>query len=136
MRLTIYFDGQFWVGVVEDELDGKLRAARWVFGPEPSDEEVLGFINQGMLELLSGVLPTVEVGKAAEHRPNPKRAAREAVREMSRTGISTKAQQALQMQREERKKEKKLLSRNKRDAREELQYQMKRQKAKEKHRGH
>lgn len=136
MRLTLYHDGQFWVGVVEEHQEAKLRAVRRVFGPEPSDEEVLAFVNGEMLGLFEGVSQTVDAGATIAHRPNPKRAAREAAREMSQKGISTKAQQALQMQREQTKKEKKLHSRTKRDAREALQYQMKRLKAKEKHRGH
>jgi len=40
MKLTIYHDGQFWVGVVEVERDGKLKAWRRVFGSEP---KMLGF---------------------------------------------------------------------------------------------
>ncbi len=28
MKLTVYYDGQFWVGVIEVVNDGKLRAIR------------------------------------------------------------------------------------------------------------
>lgn len=39
--LTVYHDGQFWVGVVEHVENGMLSVARLVFGAEPSNEEVL-----------------------------------------------------------------------------------------------
>lgn len=42
--LTVFHDGQFWVGVVEHIEGKKLGAARIVFGAEPSDEEVLRFV--------------------------------------------------------------------------------------------
>ena len=38
--LTLFHDGQFWVGVVEHVEDGSLGVARIVFGTEPSNEEV------------------------------------------------------------------------------------------------
>jgi hypothetical protein len=40
MKLTIYHDGQYWVGVVEEQDQGKLKAARYIFGTEPKDEEI------------------------------------------------------------------------------------------------
>lgn len=42
--LTVYFDGQFWVGMAELVEKGQLRACRIVFGAEPSNEEVLDFV--------------------------------------------------------------------------------------------
>ena len=42
--LTVYHDGQFWVGLAERVEDGRYGAARIVFGAEPSDEEILRFV--------------------------------------------------------------------------------------------
>ncbi len=42
--LTVYHDGQFWVGLAEHVEDGRYGIARIVFGAEPSDEEILRFI--------------------------------------------------------------------------------------------
>lgn len=42
--LTVYHDGQFWVGLAEHVEDGRYGAARIVFGAEPSDEEILRFV--------------------------------------------------------------------------------------------
>ena len=42
--LTVYHDGQFWVGLAEHVEDGRYDAARIVFGAEPSNEEILQFV--------------------------------------------------------------------------------------------
>ncbi|MDX5146397.1 YjdF family protein [Bifidobacterium breve] len=42
--LTVYHDGQFWVGLAEHVEDGRYGAARIVFGAEPSNEEILRFV--------------------------------------------------------------------------------------------
>ena len=39
--LTVYHDGQFWVGLAEHVEGGRYGVARIVFGAEPSDEEIL-----------------------------------------------------------------------------------------------
>jgi len=38
---TIYFDGQFWVALIERHGGGTRLAARHVFGPEPNNAELL-----------------------------------------------------------------------------------------------
>ena len=75
--LTVYHDGQFWVGLAEHVQDGRYGVARIVFGAEPSDEEILQFV-VGKWEKLSffGGEPT-EASKPAR---NPKRRARGAAR--------------------------------------------------------
>ncbi len=42
--LTVYHDGQFWVGLAEHVEDGRYGVARIVFGTEPSDEEILQLV--------------------------------------------------------------------------------------------
>mgnify|MGYP002228961525 FL=1 len=78
--LTVYHDGQFWVGMAEHVEDGRYGVARIVFGAEPSDEEILQFV-VGKWEKLSffGDDP-VETSKPAK---NPKRRAREAAKALS-----------------------------------------------------
>ena len=95
--LTLFHDGQFWVGVVEHVEDGSLGVARIVFGAEPSNEEVLQFVVSSWEKLSF-------VGRKEPDRPkmarNPKRRQREAAKELERPAMSTKAQQALSEQRE------------------------------------
>ena len=42
--LTVYHDGQFWVGLAEHVEGGRSGVTRFVFGAEPSDEEILRFV--------------------------------------------------------------------------------------------
>ena len=90
--LTVYHDGQFWVGLAEHVEGGRYGAARIVFGAEPSDEEILRFVVSKWAKLsFFGHDPT-EASKPAK---NPKRRAREAAKALKQPAMSTKAQQAL-----------------------------------------
>ena len=51
MKLTVYYDGQFWVGVIEVVNDGKLRAIRHLFGQEPKDSEIMHFVHNQLYRL-------------------------------------------------------------------------------------
>ena len=72
-------------------------------------------------------------GQAAD---NPKRRQRNARKQLENIGVGTKAQQALQKQREEMKTERQEFSREQRDAEKQRQFELRQQKRKEKHRGH
>ena len=39
-RLTVDFEGPFWVGVLEREEAGRLEACKVTFGAEPKDRQV------------------------------------------------------------------------------------------------
>ncbi|MEK4180200.1 DUF2992 family protein [Aeribacillus sp. FSL K6-1121] len=52
MKLTVFYDGQFWIGVVEQKEGEALKAVRYVFRPEPKDDEVLTFANGPMLSFI------------------------------------------------------------------------------------
>ena len=100
--LTVYHDGQFWVGLAEHVEDGRYGAARIVFGAEPSDEEILRFVvsKWAKLAFFGG-----DSAKANEPARNPKRRAREASKALKQPAMGTKAQQALSNQRETMKRE-------------------------------
>lgn len=103
--LTVYHDGQFWVGVVEHVEDGMLRVARVVFGAEPSNEEVYTWVLERWLSLRLSA-ETEPVGPRAGQIPgNPKRRAREAAKAMRQHGSSTASQLALARERERVKDE-------------------------------
>lgn len=136
MKLTIYHDGQYWIGVVEQIIDGKIRAIKHTFGAEPQDEEVLQFVNHHMLRLFSQTNAAVKAPRLITRKTNPKRLAREAAREVKSVGISTYAQQAIKAEFEQRKQIKKKLYKEQKELKKELKWQLKRQKAKAKKRGH
>lgn len=131
-KLTVYFEAPFWVGVVEQIEDGKLSVCKITFGAEPKDYEVQEFMQKNYYRLKFS--PSIDVVVKKEIM-NPKRMQRDAKKQTLQNGIGTKSQQALQLQREEQKVERKLISKEQREAEKQRQFELKQQKRKEKHRG-
>ena len=71
--------------------------------------------------------PAVEFS-LREMRRSPKRRQKEAGRQTAAVGIGTKSQQALQMQREAVKTERRIISREQKEAEEQRQFELKQQK--------
>ena len=109
-RLTVWFADPFWVGVYEREAEGRLEVCRHTFGAEPKDGEGWQW--------------------------NPKRARRQARNRPEKTGAGTKAQQALQLQREVRRAERAQRHRQRDAAEEERRFRLRQERKKEKRRGH
>ena len=132
-KLTVYFEEPFWIGVFERIEDGKLSVAKVTFGAEPKDYEVQEYIRKHYSSLkFSPAVDTV----VKDMKRNPKRMQREAKKQMQETGIGTKSQQALKLQQEQNKQERKVRSREKKEADELRMFELKQQKKREKHRGH
>ena len=132
-KLTIYFEDPFWVGVFERIENRKLSVAKVTFGAEPKDYEVLEFINRNYYHLQFS--PEVET-VVKDTKKNPKRAQRDAKKQTLETGIGTKSQQALKLQQEQNKQERKVRSREQRDAESQRLFELKQMKKREKHKGH
>lgn len=132
-KLTVYFENPFWVGVFERIENGKLSVCKVTFGSEPKDYEVWEYVLKNYYQLKFSSAVDVVVKKEAT---NPKRVQREARKQVSTTGIGTKSQQALQMQREENKLERKSVSREQREAEKQRQFELKQLQKREKHKGH
>ena len=131
--LTVFFEDPFWVGVFERIDERKLSVCKVTFGAEPKDYDVLEFVLQHYSELVFS--PAVET-EARQIADNPKRRLRNARKKTELSGIGTKSQQALQLQREEMKTERRQISREERDADAKRRFEMKQLKKKEKRRGH
>ena len=132
-KLTVYFEEAFWIGVFERIEDGKLSVAKVTFGAEPKDYEVQEYIRKHYSSLkFSPAVDTV----VKDIKRNPKRMQREAKKQMQETGIGTKSQQALKLQQEQNKQERKVRSREKKEADELRMFELKQQKKREKHKGH
>ena len=131
-KLTVYFDDPFWVGVFEQIEGRKLSVCKVTFGAEPKDYEVWAFVLKRYSRLKFGPAVNVTVKKEAG---NPKRIQREARKRAALPGVGTKAQQALQLQREENKRIQKKISRQQREAEKQRLFELKQQKRKEKHKG-
>lgn len=132
-EFTVFFEEPFWIGVFERVERGKLSVCKVTFGAEPKDSEIWAFILRHYDELKFS--PAVEVEKK-QTADNPKRRLRNAAKQMKNIGIGTKSQQALQLQREENKTERKQQSRQQKEAEKQRLFDLKQQKRKEKHRGH
>lgn len=132
-KLTVLFDPPFWVGIFERESGGRYEACRVIFGAEPRDFEVYALV----LERWAGLTfsPALPAAGGPERTVSPKRAQRLARRETQASGMGTRAQQALQLQREQQKTQRQRLSRQNREAEEERRYLLRREKRREKRRG-
>lgn len=106
-RLTVYYENPFWVGVFERTCNGKLSVAKVTFGAEPKDYEVWEFLLKSYYALrFSPAVDTV----VKERKKNPKRMQRDVKKQLQNTGIGTKSQQALKLQQEQNKQERKAKS--------------------------
>lgn len=131
-KLTVFFEEPFWVGVFEKIENGKLSVTKVTFGAEPKDYEVYEFVLNHYYDLQFS--PAVAaVVKEAKH--NPKRMQRDIKRSVAKTGIGTKSQQALKLQQEQNKQERKTKSREQKLAEAERLFELKQRQKKEKHRG-
>ena len=131
-RLTVFFEAPFWVGVFERFEGGTLSVCKVTFGAEPKDYDVFSYVlkNYARLRFSPAVAAAVRQDAA-----NPKRMQREIRRTSSGGGVGTKAQQALQLQREEQKLERETRTRKQRHAEKQLKFDRWQQKRKQNHRG-
>ena len=131
-KLTVYFEEPFWVGIFERMEDGNLSAAKVTFGAEPKDYEIYEFILKHYYSLRFS--PDV-AAVVKESIRNPKRMQRDVKKQLQNTGIGTKSQQALKLQQEQNKQERKAKSQEQKLAEAKRMFERKQQKKKEKHRG-
>ncbi|MER6951751.1 YjdF family protein [Nonomuraea sp. NPDC000554] len=120
VTLSVYLDGSFWVGVLEIDDGGELRATRFTLGSEPTDPELYEYLMRHGLALLeqASAAPAVRSDSQAGRRVNPKRAAKLAARAAARvTSRSTASQEAMRLELEGRKQQ---AAADARDRREEL----------------
>ena len=131
-KLTVFFEEPFWVGVFERVSDGRLSVCKVTFGAEPKDYEIYDFVLKNYYRLRFSPAVATDVKEAGR---NPKRVQREVRKQVQSTGIGTKAQQALKLQQEQLKTERKIVSREQRETEKQRQFELKQHKRKEKHRG-
>lgn len=130
---TLFFDGQFWIGIIE-RIDGdNLSAARIVFGSEPSNEEIYQFVLKkwDKLRFSPGI-------KATQKRKakNPKRQQRNAAKAAAKAQPSTKAQLALSKMREQQNNDAHKKRSNLKHESNKIKRRLRQMKHKQKHRGH
>lgn len=134
-KLTVYFENPFWVAIAEEEDASGYRAARYVFGPEPTQPEVEELVLSRWAHLRFS--KTMQFEKNATKPMGYKRARREAKKEMSQSRKNgTKAQQALQAQYEESKEAIKKTRSLRRTQEKDAAFAIRKEKRRQKARGH
>ena len=133
VTLTVYFDGSFFAALSERIDSDGLRAAKHVFGPEPSDPEVYQWVLREFARLRYS--PAVEGARRPRAAGNPKRRQRQAAQACA-SGVGTRAQQALQLQREQSAQERRSARRTRSEAEEARKFQLRQEKKKARRRGH
>jgi hypothetical protein len=136
MKLTVFFDPPYWVGVLEEERDGVLYAARHVFGAMPGNQEIYDLVLHDLDHLRARMTAGVPVDAADDApRKNPKRLQREIRRELARQGVTSKAHEAMRREIEQHKEARQKQTRAERDALKKHKRRVRREKARQRHRG-
>ena len=138
IKLTVFFQGPFWVGAFEKTYGENYQISKVIFGSsEPKDYEIYEFLLKNFYTLrFSASLSSEEIGEVKEKKINPKRLQKEIKKEIENRGIGTKAQLAMKEQYETVKLERKKLSREEKDLEKERKFDLKQQKKFMKHKGH
>lgn len=113
-RLTVLFEDPFWIGIYERTRNGQYEVCKITFGAEPKDYEVHTFYLENYDRFTFS--PALSAETPAPQRVSPKRLQQQARQSTSEHGIGTKAQQALKMQQEAGKLQRRQRSRAQREA--------------------
>ena len=130
--LTVYFEDGFWHGLFEQEYEGTYQVCRVTFGQEPKEDEILKLLQTQFVRLSFSPVATV---KQHVKIKNPKRLQR-AVKKQVKQEVSSKSQELLQLQHEERKKHSKQQSSLQKQLLKQEKFERKQQKRREKHKGY
>lgn len=133
-KLTVLFEKPYWIGLFEVESEGKYNICKVTFGAEPKDYQVFEFILKNYNKLDFG--KKINCFDVKAKKINPKKMQREIKKELKPEGMGTKAQEALKLQHELKKVERKKCSKKRREEEKEKMFLLKQQKRKQKRRGH
>ncbi len=133
-KLTVIFESPFWVGIFERMDPDTYQAARFVFGAEPTDPE--------LLEFALTVFSSLRFSQPVRHVNIPrqdvnfKRRMREIIKQMAQPSGCTRAQQAIKQEYELQASEREICHRDECDMDEERKFRLRQAKRAEKLRGH
>ena len=133
VKLTVYFEDPFWVGIFERSIDEKLSVCKVIFGAEPKDNEVLNFVLNRYNKLRYS--PEILNEKVSKEKINPKRIQRDVKKQLNNKGVGTKSWQALKLQQEQSKTIRKAKNKEQKELEKEKLYSLKQQTKREKHKG-
>lgn len=134
IKLTVFFEGAFCVGVFEKVSGEKYEVSKVVFGSEPKDYEVFDFVLKNFNDLKFSNSLLIDEFKVKKVKP--KRLQRIIQKETEKSGVGTRAQLAMKLQHETNKLERRINSREKNEQEKERKFELRQQNKKEKHKGH
>lgn len=135
IKLTIFFENPFWVGVFESTENNLFKVCKVTFGSEPKDGEVYYFILRKFYSLNFSNALSVDKN-IVNKKINPKRLQRKIKKETNVNFIGTKSQIALKEQHKEVKTKRKLVSKEQKAEKIQRKFEIKQIKKLEKHKGH
>lgn len=130
-KLTVFFQNQFWVGIFEGESENEYSVARVVLGSEPTEAQLYEFILKNYNQI-----PFKKIQSqifSTQKKTNYKRLQREVKKQQKEKGMGTKAQNAIKLQHESAKVERR---RKRKESERDKMYELKQMKKKEKYKGH
>jgi len=132
ITLEVFFEEPFWIGVFEKVSDEKLSVCKVVFGSEPKEKEIYEFVLKNYCYLSFSPAVNAEAKKVTK---NPKRIQRKIHECLKNNSVGTKSQQALKLQHEQIKAQRRTVLREKREEEKKYQFELKQLKKKQKHKG-
>ena len=133
VKLTVYFEDPFWIGIFERSIDEKLSVCKVIFGAEPKDNEVLELVLNRYSKLKYST--EIQYEKVFKEKVNPKRVQRDVKKQLNNKGVGTKSQQALKLQQEQNKTIRRIKTKEQKELEKEKLYSLRQQKKREKHKG-
>jgi Protein of unknown function (DUF2992) len=133
---SIIYDGQFWIALIERFENNTYCVARHIFGAEPTNAELLEWAGRRLHDLNFTEPVVISEQVPVPKEINPKRRMRLVQKETAEFGVSSKAQEAMRMALETKKKERRLKCSENSEAEALEIFEKKKAKKREKLRGH
>ena len=131
--LTVTFQDPFWIAVYERTYFDSYEVCKITFGSEPKDYEVYDYMMNNWNNLC--FTKSIKSDDTKTQHINPKRLQREINKRIRFSDVGTKAQQALKLQHELVKEERKVRKKETKKIEQKTRYNLRKQKKKEKHKG-
>lgn len=131
--LTVTFQDPFWIAVYERTYFNSYEVCKITFGSEPKDYEVYDYMMNNWNNLC--FTKPIKSDDTKTQHINPKRLQREINKRIRFSDVGTKAQQALKLQHELVKEERKVRKKETKKIEQKTRYNLRKQKKKEKHKG-
>lgn len=132
VALRVFFEDPFFIGICERRTNGWLTVCKITFGTEPKDYEIQEYILKNWQKLEFSPATEDTVIKVCT---NPKRMQRAIKRQLDHMGVGTKSQQSLKLQQTLAKHNRAEKKRERKEAENNRQFELKQRKRKEKHKG-